>query len=244
VSAPRFFVSGVFDIGERARLDAGDARKLTLVLRRHDGAELEIADSSGRVFAATLRLEADRAFASLDRVLTVPAPAALRVTLAQGLPKGQKMEYVVEKATELGLESIVAFTSARTVGEGAREGKLERWRRLAKSAAQQCGRPDIPAVEGPLAFEALLARVPGFDVTLVPWELAPVVRLRERLPDLLVGARTALVIIGPEGGLAQDEALALESAGAHLVSLGGRILRTETAGLVACSILLYATGDI
>jgi 16S rRNA (uracil1498-N3)-methyltransferase len=244
VSAPRFFVSGIFDPGERVRLEAQDARKLTLVLRKDEGAALEVADSSGRVFAASLQLDAGRAFARLGAVLAAPAPLRLRLTLAQGLPKGQKMEYVVEKATELGLERILAFTSSRTIGDGARAGKLERWRRVAKSAAQQCGRPDIPEVDGPLAFAALLERVPAFDVALAPWELAPRVALRERLPGLIAQARSALVVIGPEGGFSEAEARELEGAGAHLVSLGSRILRTETAGLVACAAVFYAAGDI
>jgi 16S rRNA (uracil1498-N3)-methyltransferase len=244
VGALRFFVSGVFEIGERARLDAGDARKLTVVLRKRDGAEIEIVDSSGRIYAATLRLDADRGFASLDRVLSAPSPMSLRITLAQAVPKGQKMDYVVEKATELGLERVVAFTSSRTLGDADRAGKLERWRRLAKSAAQQCGRTDIPAIEGPLDIEALACTVPSYDVALVPWELAQSPPLRERLPELLAGAHSALVVIGPEGGLSRGEAHLLESSGAHLITLGPRILRTETAGLVACTTLLYATGNL
>jgi 16S rRNA (uracil1498-N3)-methyltransferase len=130
------------------------------------------------------------------------------------------------------------------VGDGAREGKLERWRRLAKAAAQQCGRADVPEVAAATDVAGVAGALAAFDVALIPWELAPAVPLRERLPQLLGGARTVVVAIGPEGGLSHAEAGVLERAGGHLVSLGSRVFRTETAGLVACSALLYESGDV
>jgi 16S rRNA (uracil1498-N3)-methyltransferase len=243
VSATRFFVEGVFDAGDGVALEPDDARKLRVVLRAATGDQIEVLDSAGRLFAATLRFDGERASALLDRELAAPQAPALRVTLAQGVPKGQKMDFVVEKATELGVASIVPFWSARTVG-GAREGKVERWRRLAKTASAQCGRRDVPAVEPPVDFAALVERVRTFDRALAPWELAPRIPMRERIPALVERAATILVVIGPEGGLAESEARMLEDAGAHLISLGSRILRTETAGLVTLAALLYAGGDL
>ena len=102
----------------------------------------------------------------------------------------------------------------------------------------------MPTVETPLGFAALLATFTTYDLALVPWELAQTVPLRERLPGLIAKARSVVVAIGPEGGLSHTEARAAEAAGAELVSMGSRILRTETAGLVACSALLYAAGDL
>jgi 16S rRNA (uracil1498-N3)-methyltransferase len=243
VSASRFFVEGIFDAGDGVALEPDDARKLRVVLRAATGDQIEVLDSAGRLFAATLRFDGERASALLDRELAAPQAPALRATLAQGVPKGQKMDFVVEKATELGVASIVPFWSTRTVG-GAREGKVERWRRLAKTASAQCGRRDVPAVEEPVDFAALVERVRIFDVALVPWELAPRIPLRERIPALVERAVTILVVIGPEGGLTESEARMLEAAGAHLISLGSRILRTETAGLVTLAALLYAGGDL
>jgi 16S rRNA (uracil1498-N3)-methyltransferase len=217
---------------------------LTVVLRRGHGEVLEIVDSAGALFAATLLLDGQAPRARLDTALAAPRPPALRITLAQGIPKGAKMDFVVEKATELGVAAIVPFASERTVGEGARAGKLERWRRLAKAAAQQCGRADVPEIAAPVEVASLARSLAGYDAALIPWELADSVPLRERLPAILGHARSALVAIGPEGGLSHAEARMLEEAGGHLVSLGSRVFRTETAGLVACSALLYESGDV
>ena len=231
-------------VGDLVRLPGDDARKLLVVLRAQDGDALELVDSGGRLFAASLVIDGTFVNASLRAELAAPARTSLAITLAQGIPKGQKMDFVVEKATELGLSAIVPFVAARTVGDGERSGKLERWRRLARSAAQQCGRTDVPSVAAPLAYAELVATFSDYDAVFVPWELAEAIPLRERLPELVARARRALVVIGPEGGFSGDEALAAAGAGAHLISLGSRILRTETAGLVAASALLFASGDL
>jgi 16S rRNA (uracil1498-N3)-methyltransferase len=244
VSAARFFVPGIHEPGDVATLEPDDARKVLVVLRRTEGARLEIVDSAGRTFAATLVIDGTAARASLEFEVARPPGATLRITLAQGIPKGQKMDFVVEKATELGVTRIVPFASERTVVGGPREGKVERWRRIARSAAAQCGRSDVPVVDEPARFADLIATIPAYDVALIPWELTSGPALRDVLPGLVANARDALVVIGPEGGLAHAEVDAARERGAHAISLGSRIFRTETAGLVACSALLYASGDL
>jgi 16S rRNA (uracil1498-N3)-methyltransferase len=245
VGATRFFVSGVHAAGDIATLAADDARKLLVVLRKVAGAPLEIVDSSGRTFAGRLIVDGSSARAELERELVPRRADTLRLTLAQGIPKGQKMDFVVEKATELGVAAIVPFASERTQGgDRGREGKVERWRRLAKAAAQQCGRTEVPTVEQPVGFAELLASIGRYHAALIPWELEGGAPLRERLPALLDGVRDVLVIIGPEGGLAAAEVAAARERGARAISLGSRIFRTETAGLVACSALLYEAGDL
>jgi 16S rRNA (uracil1498-N3)-methyltransferase len=180
----------------------------------------------------------------LDMQRSAPPVPKLSIVLAQGLPKGQKMEYVVEKATELGVARIVPFASARSAGDTARTGKVDRWRRIAKTAAEQCGRYDVPEIEDPIDFDRLVKRIAAEALALFPWELAPARPLRETLPGLIATHSRALVAIGPEGGFSSAEAKTARAAGAHTISLGSRILRTETAGLVTCAALLYASGDI
>jgi len=225
-------------------LRGDDARKLTLVLRKRDGDAVHLYDSSGCAFEARLAIADGRVRAHLERTIAAPSAATLDIVLAQGLPKGQKMDYVVEKATELGVSRIVPLLTERTQGEGAREGKSERWRRVARAAAQQCGRTGVPAIEAPLGWPEMCARFKDFDRVLVPWELAEAEPLAGRLPHLLAGVRRVAVAIGPEGGFTHAEIERATAAGAVTISLGRRILRTETAGLVVCGILRYAAGDM
>jgi 16S rRNA (uracil1498-N3)-methyltransferase len=242
--ATRLFVSGTFDVGDVVEPALDDQRKLRVVLRAVDGDAVVVADSSGKRFAGVVAMHERSVRVRLEAELEAPEAPVLSVVLAQGLPKGQKMEFVVEKATELGVARIVPFASERTAGDTARAGKVERWRRVAKSAAEQCGRRDVPEIEEPLAFDELLERIVRAPLALVPWELADALPLRTRLPQLIEGQREVLVVIGPEGGFSDAETHAAREAGAHVISLGRRILRTETAGLVITAALLYASGDL
>jgi len=235
----RFFIEGTHAAGDEVALDPGDARKIATVLRMRDGDEIETIDSSSTRYRATLRIDGASVRARLVEAVAGRPEPGLRVVVAQGIPKGQKMDFVVEKLTELGAAEIVPLRSARAVAD-ASPAKLERWRRLARSAAMQCGRSDVPAVGEPTGIDGLAARCGAFDVVLVPWESADPSPLRDVLPGLLAGARSVLIAIGPEGGFGQDEVARLRAVGAHAVSLGGRILRTETAGLALLAILEYA----
>lgn len=241
--APRFFIDGVFAPGDTVTLSGADAHKAADVLRLRDGDSIELIDSSGTAYAATLGVERTRVAATLRAALPRAQADECALVLAQGVPKGQKMDYVVEKATELGVARIVPLVTERTIAD-ASPAKLERWRRLARAAAAQTGRARPTEIEPPLEWAALCERFPTYDRVLVAWELAERVPLRERLPGLVAGARSVLIAIGPEGGFAHGEAECAAAAGARLVSLGERILRTETAGLVVCSTVRYALGEL
>ncbi|MGH7727232.1 MAG: RsmE family RNA methyltransferase [Vulcanimicrobiaceae bacterium] len=239
----RFFAEGIHRSGERIELAAGDAHALRVVLRARGGEALEIVDSAGRAFDARVAFDGSRTFAEL---LGERAPAALprlELVLAQALPKGDKLDLVVAKTTELGVTEIVPFACERSLARVS-AAKLERWRRIARSAARQCGLARIPAVAEPASFEALVARIAASERVLLPWELAETAPLRERLPVLLEGVRQVLIAIGPEGGFEAREVERACAAGAVAISLGTRILRTETAGLVLCAALRYASGDL
>ncbi len=239
MSARRFFVEGVHEVGETVTLDGTDAHKIRSVLRLRSGDDVEIVDSAATVFAAAAMLEGSRVCAQLREKRIAPAASGPHIVVAQALPKGQKMDFVVEKLTELGVAAIVPFESERTIVTGIGAGKLERWRRIAKSAAQQSGRSDVARVEEPVRFERLLDMFGNFDGVLFPWELAEQVPLRVTLPVLIAGARRLLIVIGPEGGFTHAEAELARKAGASLVSLGTRILRTETAAMTVVAIVKY-----
>jgi 16S rRNA (uracil1498-N3)-methyltransferase len=241
----RFFVEGVHAVGDRVAFAPDDARKLATVLRKRSGDRVQVVDSGGAAYAATLQVDGRDVRATLDEPLDRGAvEAALRVTIAQAVPKGQKMDLVVEKATELGAHAIVPVRSARVIGHETSPAKVERWRRIAKSAAQQSGRVRVPEVAGVHDWDALLATFGRYDRVYVPWELADPAPLRAVFDRDLGDANDVLIVIGPEGGFAADEVERAREAGATPVSLGRRILRTETAALVVLSAMLFARGEL
>ena len=211
------------------------------MLRLRDGDEIEAIDSAASRYIGRVRVDGNDLSATLIERLEDASTMPFRVTVAQGVPKAQKMDYVVEKLTELGAVEIVPLHSERTVSQ-ASENKLERWRRLTKTAAAQSGRSVIPHIAEPVEFARLLTTFDRYDCVLFPWELADRIPLREQLPVLVNDARRILIVIGPEGGFSHDEAQAARDAGAHLLWLGLRILRTETAALVLISVLSYLSG--
>jgi 16S rRNA (uracil1498-N3)-methyltransferase len=236
-------VEGVRAVGDRVALDAGDARKALVVLRMGEGAALEAIDSAGTTFAARLAADGAAAYAELVAIRVVAREATLAIDLAQGVPKGQKMDFVVEKATELGVRAILPFVSKRTIAE-ASPAKVERWRRLAKTAAQQCGRERVPRVDDAYGWDALLGLFGSYDVVLMPWEVAEPQPLRATLPQLVADAATVLLVVGPEGGIGHDDAERAVAAGARAISLGTRILRTETAALALVSAIRYERAEL
>lgn len=234
----RFFIAGSFALGDIVAFEGGDARKIATVLRKRSGELVEIIDSAANMFRARLQIDNRVVRAELlDRILPAREPDPVRITVAQGIPKSHKMDFVIEKLTELGVGSIIPLQSERSVVTDIGVNKLERWRRLAKTASEQCGRVSLPSVEAPSCFRDLVDSFQQYDLVLFAWELADRVPLRETLPLHLERKRNLLIVIGPEGGFSQDEAESARDRGAKLVSLGSRTLRTETAALVLVAVI-------
>lgn len=239
----RFFVQGAHEAGERVRLETGDAHHAVSVLRLRSGDAIEIVDSGARAYDARIEIAGSDVAAVLVAERATAPRAALAIDVAQAIPKGAKMDFVVEKTVELGVRAILPVTSERTIVRDAGSAKLARWRRVARSAAQQCGRRDVPDVAVPQTLTTLLTRFADYDLVLFAWETAAREPLRERLPSLLRGVSRVLVVVGPEGGFSHGEADAARTAGAAIVSLGTRILRTETAALAMLAILDYESEE-
>ncbi len=239
IAARRFFVEGAGETGGVVEIGGGDARKIVRVLRLQEGDRIEVIDSTAAVFAASIDVAGRVVRAKLvERIAgdagDHPAP---RIDVAQAVPKGQRMEYVVEKGTELGTASFLPFFCERSIGRTLGAEKLARWRRLARTAAQQCGRRDVPAILDALNFDELVERFSEYDAVLFAWELAEAVPLRETLAPALRGARRVLLVVGPEGGFTHDEAEAARQRGAAMLWLGPRILRTDTAALALLAVI-------
>jgi 16S rRNA (uracil1498-N3)-methyltransferase len=247
MSGPRFFVAPEAVQGDEVVLDKADSKHLLQVLRARPGDRF-YAICEGVALAAELLPgggEARGRIVGRERVETEPP---LAITLYQGLAKGEKMEWVIQKGTELGASRFVPVACARSVVKlepGKAADKIERWQRIAKEAAEQSRRGRVPEVAAPLTWKAAVAEAAGADLVLVPWEsqggpgqLRALLTAPRETP-----LRSVAVFIGPEGGLTEAEVAAARAAGAHPVGLGPRILRTETAGLAVLSALLFACGD-
>jgi len=242
MATARFFVEGVYGAGQTLTLAGDDSHKILDVLRKRSGDTIQIVDSTAQRFEATLEIVDRTVRARLGERFVPAIPERFEITVAQGLPKGQKMDFVVEKLTGLGAATIVPLYSERSVVVDTGSAKIDRWRRLAKTAAAQCGRDKIPEVTEPLEFQKVVASFSDYDCVLFPWELAEQVSLRSVLPELIERAGRILVVIGPEGGFSHAEAEAAQRHGAHVVGLGTRILRTDTAALVVVALLNYVSG--
>lgn len=242
MSSRRFFVDGVRAAGETVTLGEADAHKIAHVLRLRDGDPVEILDAAGNAFDARIFSSPSGTNAELRALRAAASAGGPRVDVAQGIPKGAKMDFVIEKATELGASAILPVYGERAVVTDVGASKLERWRRLARTAAAQCDRREVPYVAEPASFDALLERFAGYDLVLMPWERAERTPLRELLPGLLRGAERVLVVVGPEGGFSAAEAARAAERGAKLVSLGERVLRSETAALAVLAVLSYLSG--
>ena len=202
------------------------------------GDRLELIDSAGASFGASIDTIGATVRATLLERIAESAPLAqLQIDVAQAVPKGQRMDFVVEKCTELGASAFIPFYCERSVSRDPGAEKLARWQRIARTAAQQSGRRDVPQVLAPLDFEALIALFGDYRAVLFAWELAPPISLRERLPSALTAAGRVLVVVGPEGGFTHAEAELAQRHGAVLVWLGARILRTDTAAIVLMAVI-------
>lgn len=233
---PRFFVPSAAITGERALLRGAERHHLR-VRRLRPGARVELFDDLGRIFEAVVNGVTDEQIElTVNERHARDRESPLDLTLAIAVLKADKIDLVVEKATELGVAHIVVFTCRRALG-GSGRARLERWQRIAVSAAKQCGRRLIPDIEGPEPLSRVAER--SADLKLVCWEDAAAAG---GLPP--GGASSVLLAVGPEGGFTIDEIAELQRAGFHAVSLGPRILRGETAAIAAAAIVQQRWGDL
>ena len=241
----RFYADERGVTGETAYLCEEDARHATRVLRMKEGEACELF-ADGRRFSGEIDSIGDGEVAVRITGEMPSTEARLRITLYQGLPKADKMELIVQKATELGAASVVPVAMSRCVvqldGTDGRK-KQERWQKIAREACKQSGRCEMLQVTEPISFRQLLARLPEHGAAIVPWEDArgySLSRFHADHPEVTDLA----IVIGPEGGMSEDEVARMKEAACLSVTLGPRILRTETAGLCAMSALFCLYGDM
>ncbi len=242
----RFFVDGRGIENGTAYLAPAEAEHALRVLRLKPGDEVALLDGL-KIYRAVI---ADVGNGQVRCQVTeeLPSPETnLRITLYQGLPKADKLEWIVQKCTEAGVAGIFPVSFSRSVAQVSKKDapkKLERWQRIAMEAAKQAGRAAVPAVGPPLTLDQALAAIKGHELAVAPWEEAGSfgpLAVHEKYSHV----RDVAVVIGPEGGIDPKEmALLQKEAGAVPMTMGRRIFRTETAGLAAAVALFALWGDM
>lgn len=224
-------------------IKGSDVNHMKNVLRMREGEELVVSDGNNQKYLCVVEhLKADEAVVSIRDELPLDTELSSRVYLFQGLPKGDKMELIIQKAVELGVYEVIPVETKRTVVKldaKKAEKKVNRWNEIAKSAAKQSGRGIVPQVTRVMRYAEAAEYAKELDVVLVPYELAEGMDCTREIIEGICPGQSVGIFIGPEGGFEKAEVQAAADKGARVITLGRRILRTETAGLTTLSILMY-----
>ena len=238
-----FFTDDDLTGAEKVCLDEENTHHLLNVLRAAVGDQIEMSDACGRTYSCTILETKDKtAVCSVDHEIEQNRELPCKITLFQSIAKGDKMDWVIQKAVELGVTRIVPMITGRTIARPDPKSaahKVKRWNRIAESAAKQCGRAVIPGISEVVMFPEAVSQASSCDWFIFPYECAEGMgHTREIFASVQPGT-TISVMIGPEGGFKLSEVSEAKEAGAHILTLGNRILRTETAALTALSWLVY-----
>lgn len=240
-----FYLGSIPEVGALASLPADEAKHALRVLRLSAGDEVCVLDGQGGRYAAQVESVSNGAQVRVTGALPGNEPP-VRVTLYQGLPKADKLDFIVQKLTELGASCVVPVKMERSVVKSdAKDGEKRRERldRIAREAAKQCRRACAPQIEAPMTWKQAEGIMARHDLILVPWEDASgltVKGVRAQVP----GAKDIGIVVGPEGGMSPDEVDGLQERGARIVTLGPRILRAETAAVAAVTMAMTLWGDL
>ncbi|CDZ24907.1 hypothetical protein CCDG5_1809 [[Clostridium] cellulosi] len=242
---PKFFIDAE-EIKDTASIVGADAAHIAKVLRMKVGEPLTVCDCRGFDYTCEIVSVSPTAVSLnvLERTVSLSEPT-VKVTLFQGLPKGDKMDLIVQKSVELGVSEIVPVITRRSVSRPDKKTllrKIERWNKIAAEAAKQCGRGILPKVADAVDFYTAAEMAKDMDLPIMLYE-----RSGGTMGDLLsgcIGIKTFGVMVGPEGGFDDIEVSFARERNIRTAGMGPRILRTETAPLSALSVIMYATGNL
>ena len=224
-------------------IEGSDVNHVKNVLRMKIGEELEICDGNNKKYLCEIEeMTSDYVCAAVKEELHADTELPSKIYLFQGLPKSDKMELIVQKAVELGAYEIIPVATKRAVvklDDKKASKKVERWNSIAEGGAKQSGRSFVPEVTSVMSFKEALKYAGTLDVVLIPYELAEGMAETKQVISAIEPGQSVGIFIGPEGGFETAEVEQAMEAGAKAITLGKRILRTETAGLTTLSILMY-----
>lgn len=244
----RFFVPSLPSGDGEFPLGPEDSRKICRVLRLNPGDEIILWDEAGSEYRALItKVTGQFVYVRVLEELENRTESPLFLSLVQGIPKGDRLELIIQKATELGVQRIYPVITERTVvrvPEERRASRMKRWQAIAREAARQCGRVHIPEIAEINTLEGILGILERGAIKLILWE-RETSGLKAYLRSFSSPPRVPVYLfVGPEGGFSAQEVESCIAMGGTAVSLGPRILRTETAGLIGLGLLLYEWGDL
>ena len=238
-----FFVTPQQISGDKIWIEGGDVNHMKNVLRMKLHEKAEISDGESRTYLCEVEAyEEDVAVLHILEEMEADTEPASKLYLFQGLPKSDKMELIVQKAVELGVYQVIPVAMKRSVvrlDDKKAAKKADRWNSIAESAAKQAGRNQIPEVTMPLSYKEALKMAEELDAILLPYELAGGMEATREVIRQIKSGQSVGIFIGPEGGFEPEEVDVAVSRGAKVITLGKRILRTETAGLATLAVLMF-----
>ena len=240
----QFFVEPSQIQGNRVRITGKDVNHIRRVLRMQPGEEISVSNGEdGKEYRCGIEIiEEDQIICSLRFIKEEGMELPSRVYLFQGLPKADKMELIIQKAVELGVYEIIPVSTKRAVvrleGKKALQ-KTSRWQGISEAAAKQSKRKVIPRVQEPMSFKEAIACCKDMEIKLIPYELAEGMKATREIFSSLTAGQDIALFIGPEGGFDEQEISLAKEAGVVPITLGKRILRTETAGFTVLAWIMY-----
>lgn len=234
---PKFFSQQID--GNIVTLDKDDSKHIKTVLRADIGEKITVCDCNGSDYRCAVCELGENVKAEIIEKTLCESESEFKITLFQGLPKSDKMDAIIQKCVEIGICTVVPVRTERSIVkiDNKEVKKTERWQRISLSAAKQSGRGIIPGVCTPIGFKEAVLKAADMDLALIPYENEHKTGIKAALNGF--SGKTIAVFIGPEGGFSEGEIAFATEKGVVPVTLGKRILRTETAGPVACAIILY-----
>lgn len=233
-------------LADKMVVAGGEAHHMLRVLRLAAGDQVVVVDPVGQAAVARITQTSDsEVFLSMEKKLEEEREAPITIRLAQGLPKSDKMDYIVQKAVELGISEIIPMTADTSVvryDAAKQQNRRERWQKIAAEAAKQCQRTIVPTIAAVQDLAKLLAATGSETQIIVLFEGQVPLGLKQALREK--PGNDYLLVIGPEGGLSSREVNLAQERGAAIVTMGPRILRTETAALAAIAAVMYEHGDL
>lgn len=244
----KFFVPSINVNNISATIEGEDVRHIYKVLRLKVGNKISINNCEGKEFLGEISdITKKDVKVNIVEELFNYNESKINIHLFQGLPKSSKMDLIVQKNTEIGVKEITPIITNRVVVKADLKEfkKLDRWQRITLEASKQSKRSIIPSINKPICFNELLEKLKAMDLILVPYENEENKGIKSAISEIKDNIiKNVGIIVGPEGGFEEDEIAKLKEIGAYIVTLGPRILRTETAGFVSSTIVMYELGDM